>query len=244
MRLALFLPLLASAAPALASDPVVARIFSRPIAAAELPHARHGTWFAARSLITTAWKEAERRFVEQHGLEATDADFAALAAFQARVRQARREHYQREAARAEADLKSPWLAVPWLGEKLRADAEERRARYERLVEGQRHYAPPTGRNNPGWIEQAKANKALYEKYGGAVAISLTDEPYPMGARNALLREHERAGDIAILDEALRAEFWRLLELPAQRMAKPEEIDFTYFWLKPVPKKYADPGSAP
>ena len=228
--------------PCAASAQDVARLFARPVAAAEIAGHGDNPFYQSRILYTLVWKEVEQRFVAAQGLRATEADFAALARYQQEVRKARRDYYARELADAEAGLQSPWLALPWIGEKRRRQLESAKARYQRLIEGQKHFAAPTGRH-PDEIEAAKATKALYEKYGGAVAINLVDEPYPLGARNTLLREHERAGELQILHDGLRAEFWRLAERPAQRMAKPEEIDFTYFWLKPVPKKYSDPKNA-
>jgi len=82
-----------------------------------------------------------------------------------------------------------------------------------------------------WIASFKANRALYEKYGGRVGLTKFG-PEPIGAVEALLRERERAGDLVIADSALAREFWSWYASQPRRVARPEEIDFTHYWLRP------------
>ena len=82
-----------------------------------------------------------------------------------------------------------------------------------------------------WITGFKANKALYEKYGGRVGLTKFG-PEPIGAIEALLRERARAGDLVIADAALAKEFWSWYASQPRRVARPDEIDFTYYWLRP------------
>ena len=82
-----------------------------------------------------------------------------------------------------------------------------------------------------WITGFKANKALYEKYGGRVGLTKFG-PEPIGALETLLRGREKAGALRIFDEALAREFWAWYAVQPRRLAKPEEIDFTFYWLKP------------
>lgn len=82
-----------------------------------------------------------------------------------------------------------------------------------------------------WITSFKANKALYEKYGGRVGLTKFG-PEPIGAIEALLRERARAGELVIADAALAKEFWSWYASQPRRVARPEEIDFTYYWLRP------------
>ena len=219
----------------------VARVFEVSISATQLP--TNETFYRARTLLSIVWKEVERRFVVENGVEATEADFAALAEYTQAVRKARLDYYVREVAEAEAGLQSSWLALPWYGDKRRRELEMRKTSFQGLVENWKNFPPPTGRS-PERIVAAKAQKLMYDKYGGVVGINLGGDPYPLGARMALLRKHEQAGELRIMDGALREMFWQLAERPAERLAKPEEIDFTYFWLKPVPKRYSDPKNAP
>ena len=82
-----------------------------------------------------------------------------------------------------------------------------------------------------WIAGFKANKALYDKYGGRVGLTKFG-PEPIGAIEALLRERVKAGDLVIADAALAKEFWSWYASQPRRAARPEEIDFTYYWLRP------------
>jgi hypothetical protein len=82
-----------------------------------------------------------------------------------------------------------------------------------------------------WITGFKANKALYEKYGGRVGLTKFG-PEPIGAIEALLQERAKAGDLVIADAALAKEFWSWYASQPRRVARPEEIDFTFYWLKP------------
>ena len=82
-----------------------------------------------------------------------------------------------------------------------------------------------------WITSFKANRALYETYGGRVGLTKFG-PEPIGALETLLREREKAGALRIFDEALAREFWAWYAVQPRRPAKPGEIDFTYYWLKP------------
>ena len=82
-----------------------------------------------------------------------------------------------------------------------------------------------------WITGFKANKALYEKYGGRVGLTKFG-PEPIGAIEALLRERARSGDLVIADAALAKEFWSWYASQPRRVARPEEIDFTHYWLRP------------
>jgi hypothetical protein len=82
-----------------------------------------------------------------------------------------------------------------------------------------------------WITAFKANKALYDKYGGRVGLTKFG-PEPIGALEALLRERARSGDLVIADAALAKEFWSWYASQPRRAARPEEIDFTFYWLRP------------
>lgn len=82
-----------------------------------------------------------------------------------------------------------------------------------------------------WITSFKANKALYETYGGRAGLTKFG-PEPIGAIEALLRERARSGDIVIADAALAKEFWSWYASQPRRAARPGEIDFTYYWQRP------------
>jgi hypothetical protein len=124
-------------------------------------------------------------------------------------------------------------------EKASAPSEAERQELDVLRQLAKHDAnrpAPSTQVHGWWIEGYKLKKALYEKYGGRVGITKWG-PDPVGATEALLREHEKRGDLAIFDVALAREFWDSLERePRMPATRPEHLDFTYFWLKPPPSK--------
>ena len=206
----------------------VARVFGKPVTAAELDwKAGEPPAQAARKLRDVVLKEAVPRFIAQHKLQATPEEIAAYGRWEAEFkrtdlerRRARLEALEREIAAGSADPKK---------------IEER----DVLLRLRKHEAekiPPSPRVHAWWIETFKVRKALYEKYGGRVGITKWG-PDPVGATEALLREHESRGALAILDAGLRREFWSsLAREPRMPATKPEHMDFTYYWLKPAPPR--------
>ena len=55
---------------------------------------------------------------------------------------------------------------------------------------------------------------------------------PLSVQVRVRQQREKAGALRIFDEALAREFWAWYAVQPRRLAKPEEIDFTYYWLKP------------
>jgi hypothetical protein len=178
-------------------------------------------------------REATRRFLQANRLEASEADLAAYEKFDREFRQADRERRARELDRLEKEL-AAGIADP----QRRVQAESQRSTLQQLAKRDAERVDQAGdaaskqRVWKPWIEGYKLNKALYDRYGGTVGITKFG-PDPVGARAALLREHERNGDIKIDDAALRSAFWAEVEKPPRMIAKPADIDFTYYWLKPV-----------
>ena len=213
----------------------VARVFGKPVTAPELRLTDEKSLASAASALRQrVLKEAIERFVARNRLEATEADLAAYEKFESefqRIDRARRLSRRQE---IEFDLKAQGLDPV---KRQRLDQER-----EVLASLEKHDAERASMTQDGaskrrvrdpWITAYKARKALYEKYGGTVAITKWG-PDPVGATAALLREHEKRGEIRIADAALAAEFWKPLDAPPRFAAsRPEHFDFTYYWLKPV-----------
>jgi len=229
----LFGAALAAAAGAQAPSQVVARVFGTPVTAAEVEFERGDTAHSAQLLKRRIEREATRRFVQANRLEASEADLAAYKKFDREFRQADRERRARDLDRLEKEL-AAGIADP----QRRAQAESYRSTLQQLAKrdaervDQGADAASKQRVWKPWIEGYKLNKALYDRYGGTVGITKFG-PDPVGARAALLREHERNGDYKIDDAALRSAFWAEVDKPPRMIAKPADIDFTYYWLKPV-----------
>jgi len=206
-----------------------APVFARDIGLGEEPATLPA---AANALRQRAMKSALTWFVAERKLAATEADIEAYAKWNEEFL---RRDMQRRATRLraiEAELAKPGIA------------RERREQLQREREVFRQVAAhdaerAAAARDPGarqrvwgpWITSFKANRALYEKYGGRVGLTKFG-PEPIGALEALLREREAAGALRILDEALAREFWGWYAVQPRRPARPEEIDFTYYWLKP------------
>jgi hypothetical protein len=236
-RLALALACLLAAGAAPAEE--VARIDDVPLLARDLGLGEEPASLpaAANALRQRAMKSALQWFVADQKLAATEADIQAYAKWNEEFMQRDKERRARRLQAIEAALARPGLAP-----EPRAQLLRERETYRQLA---RHDAErEAASRDPGsrqrvwgpWITSFKANKALYEKYGGRVGLTKFG-PEPIGALEALLREREKAGALRIFDEALAKEFWGWYAVQPRRPAKPEEIDFTYYWLRPVDDLY-------
>ena len=202
----------------------VARVFGKPITAEDLKWSvGEPPASAARQLRELALKEAGSRFIAANRLQATPEEIATYGRWEA---QFQRQEAERRAARL-AEL-----------EKAGAPSDAERKELDVLRQLAKHDAnrpPPSTQVHGWWIEGYKLKKALYEKYGGRVGITKWG-PDPAGATEALLREHEKRGDLKIVDAVLAKEFWDSLAREPRFAAKPDQIDFTYYWLKPPTTK--------
>ena len=86
-----------------------------------------------------------------------------------------------------------------------------------------------------FIENWKLNKAIYEKYGGIVAITKFG-PDPVGAKKEVLKDYEKQGNFVILDEKLRKKFWEYCGQTPKHVYPPGEVDFTPHWKKPIKER--------
>lgn len=193
---------------------------------------------AANALRQRAMKSALQWFVAEQKIAATDADLEAYAKWDEEFQRRKIAQRAQRLQQIEAALKKPGIPGEQREQLLRErDTYRQAARYdaERAAAAR---DPGSRRRVWGqWITGFKANKALYEKYGGRVGLTKFG-PEPIGALETLLREREKAGALRIFDPALAKEFWSWYAVQPRRLAKPEEIDFTYYWLRP----FDDPNS--
>lgn len=225
--------LLLALAPCLGAAQEVARVFEAPLTAKDIGLSGPATRpAAAAALRQRAMKAAIERFVLDEKVHATDEDLEAYGKWHEEFQRMEKERRARRLAEVEAALKKPGTQML-----EREQLERERELYRGLAQGDakreaaERDAGSRKRVWSQWITGFKANKALYEKYGGRVGITKFG-PDPVGAVEALLREREAKGDLVIADAALAKEFWSWYASQPRRVARPEEIDFTYYWLKP------------
>jgi hypothetical protein len=215
---------------------VVAKVFGRDVTVYELQWLRTmNMQDAARRLRGTALGAAAERYVAEKKLQATPEDIAAFAKWDATFRKVERGDRNQRLQQIETQLKTAGLSPP---QRKQLEEEKQLLQAFGAMQDMRQSRPL----GPGdeeralrtWIEGHKLRKALYEQYGGRVGITAFG-PDPVGATEAWLREHEKAGRIRILDENLAEAFWEAFEREPRELARPEQIDFSYYWLRPVPQ---------
>lgn len=215
---------------------VVAKVFGRDVSVYELQWLRTlNIQDAARRLRGIVLGAAAERYVTEKKLQATPEDIAAFAKWDAAFRKAERGDRTQRLQQIETQLKAAGLSPP---QRKQLEDEKQVLQAFGAMQDLRQSRPL----GPGdedralrvWIEGHKLRKALYEQYGGRVGMTAFG-PDPVGATEAWLREHEKAGRLRILDENLAEEFWLAFEREPREPARPEQIDFSYYWLKPIPQ---------
>ena len=180
--------------------------------------------------------EIVRDYVDRNHLHATDEEIREYQIHVDNSLAQDRIKRQKELAQLEERLKTAALSS-----KEREEAEKHRALLLRLaahdkkmdeigkpkIEDLRSIYTP-------WIEAWKFKKSIYEKYGGTVAITKFG-PDPVGATSRLLAEYVKDKKLVILNSDLKSNFWVHVAEPPRFTAKPEEIDFTPDWQKPLSK---------
>jgi hypothetical protein len=229
VRLALLCLLLASL-PASAQE--VARLFGAPVSAEEIRLSDEASLPQAAQLFRQrVLKEAMPRFIAAHQLQATPEEIAQYQRWEAEFKRIDLKRRVDRLAQIDRELQASTL-----DEKKRKALEQHRDVLRSLAKHDAEYrgrdAAASGKVHAMWIEGYKLKKALYEKYGGRVGISKWG-PDPAGATEALLREHEKNGELQISHGGLAQEFWsQLAREPRMPASKPEHRDFSYYWLKP------------
>ena len=180
------------------------------------------------------WRAISDRFVQENKLVATDAECEAFEKFQNNSMVKGREQWKHALADIELKLKSGDLP-----EAKKQELQKNREMYLRLEQTQIKLEQYPGikevqrKNSRQWVTWFKADKVLYEKYGGAVAITKFGL-FPFEARRKLTAEHIQRGNIVFVDKTFEAQFWENYQKPGRHLAQKEQIDFTPYWLKPLP----------
>lgn len=227
--------LLLAMAPAAAEE--VARVLGTAVERTELA-AAPGAEADVGRLYDRIWGAVARHYVEQHGLEATSREIAELADYESEFDRRDRAQRTRKLAELERRLGEEGLSA---GE--RARLEDFRATLARLAlddaAADREPPPEPGAEaarRAQWIERWKLARALYEEYGGVVALTPSGL-FPQGARLAVIEDYERRGLLEFSDERLREQLMALLSKPPLLPLPDGQADFTPYWKRPIPPSY-------
>jgi len=176
-------------------------------------------------------------YLEKNKLKATDQEIREFQQFQDRYMAWDRIRRQKDLAELDEKLQNANLSPKEReqAEKHRATLIRLAAREKKMDEAGSAATAAEWREIAGpWIEGWKINQSIYKKYGGAVGMTKFG-PNPVGARKRLLEDYQKQGKILIHDDNVRREFWERMGSPPDLPAKPDEIDFTPHWKKPLPK---------
>lgn len=216
---------------------VVASILGADITRSQLADAPNDQ-ARARRLLALIWDHVAPHYVSRKGLGATTSEIAELAAYDREFDAKDRSQRARKLKELDQRLRNEGLTPD-----ERARLQDFRATLERLArrDAERDEEPPLDPARQAafyapWIEMWKMNKALYEEYGGLVALTPFG-PDPHGARAALLRDYERRGMLHIGDAALSEEVQDVLDARPSTVVPPENVDFTPYWKRPIPASY-------
>jgi hypothetical protein len=223
--------------PAAAQGPDrVATVTGVAITRGELAMGAPGVPSEAR-LVDLVWPRIASDYVARQGLAATPAEIEEAAAYH-------REFERRSRAQRARKLKEleERLAEPELAPEERERLEDFRATLQRLaLRDEEQDSVPRDPERlrvllAPLVETWKLNRALYQRYGGVVALTEFG-PSPVGARAALIADYERQGRLEFADSGLRERFYRVLQQPPGMVMPPGRVDFTPYWGRPIPPSY-------
>jgi hypothetical protein len=237
-KLLAVLPVFLALAPQAATGAdIVATVLSQIITRSEIA-AAEGEQAADIKLYELVWRRVSRHYIDEKRLAATAAEIAEAVEYHREF--SARDRVQR--ARKLVDLEQR-LVADGLKPDERAHLEEFRRVLTRLAQhdAEQDRLPLPDPERQGqlltpWIEQWKMNKALYEQFGGIVALTRFG-PDPQGARAALLADYEHRGLVRFSDAAQRERVFGWLGRRPSMVTRPEEVDFTPYWKRPIPPSY-------
>lgn len=181
---------------------------------------------------------AERAYIDDHALHATDDEIEAVYAYEQAFRAHDRSQRARKLLQLDERLASPTLPDD---ERLRLEAFRtvlvRLARYDADVDAGTEQADDLPRESAAaWVQQAKLDAQLHRRFGGVVGVRASGL-YAHGARADMLREFVVRHPIEWLAIPFQDAFERLLGASPVITYRGQDIDFTPFWLRPIPASY-------
>jgi hypothetical protein len=215
----------------------VATVTGMAISRAELATGNDAISAEAR-LLELLWPRIASDYVAGHGLAASPAEIEEALAYHRAFERSDRAQRTRKLEELRERLTETELAP-----EERARLEDFQATLQRLAQADRDRPGTSALSTPqtralmgSWIEMWKLNRALYERYGGVVGLSIWGH-WPHGARAALVADYERLGLLEIADPGLRERLHALLRRSPPRAVPPDRVDFTPYWKRPVTPSY-------
>jgi hypothetical protein len=214
-----------------ASTNALVILFGKKVSAADLGS-------SGIRILDLIWREVGDRYANRHNLVAADQECEAYEKWQSQAEERGREKRKRELSNVEQQLKSEGLSEAKRNQlegyrKTLLSLESHDADLRKIPISEETKQDIKRNATRQWVTWHKVDKAVYEQYGGDVAITHMGL-YPIGARRKLIEEHMRAGDIRFLDAGFEAQFWKEYEKGGRLIAAKDQIDFTPYWLKPIP----------
>lgn len=212
---------------------VVAVVFGKNISATEIGMSETTTVNAAsQRLLDLIWRDVSDRYAQKEHLVATDQECEAFEKFLSDSGARQTEKRKHELLQIELQLKADNLP-----ESKRNELEQNRKTLLSLasLDSNAKAAPQEIKRNASrqWITWFKVYKAVYERYGGKVAATAFGL-YPIEARRKLIEEYIAAGDIRFVDADFELQFWKSYEKGGRFFVEKKQVDFTPYWLKPIP----------
>jgi hypothetical protein len=229
---------LALTPPGVLAAEEVARILGVAIDRSELRAAGDGEEAQLSRLYDRVWGGVSRHYIERHRLNATPQEIAELTDYEREFDSKDRAQRARKLVELDHRLAAQDLPVEERARLLEfRDTLERLARSDAAADKD---PPPDAAlesaRRAQWIELWKLNRALYEEYGGTVALTRFG-PFPHGARLALLEDYERRGLLEFADGRLRERLMAVLAASPPIPLAEGQVDFTPYWKRPIPSSY-------
>lgn len=223
-----------------AADPVpnadlLAQVYDQQITRADADAAitKNAARTAADYVGSVIGVSIYKQFAREEKLEVTPEECDQLDRFMAESNANHLRQAREDITRTRQELSSTTLSP-----EKRTELTERLKTFEKFHENMQNAVDHPGasatnrKSDERWIIGYKTSRQLYEKFGGQVEVTKFG-PRPIGAEKALLEREIAAGKIVIPDPGLKAKIYSAFTVRPGYEAKPNEIDFTYYWTRPV-----------
>jgi hypothetical protein len=215
-------------------DDAVARVDQRPIHC-DVAHALER---CAAAFLARMRSDAERAYIDAHGLHASDAEIESVHAYERAFRLHDRAQRARKLVELDERLGAAGLSADERSrlERFR-DVLARLARYDADVDAGLEKPDDLPREAAiAWVLQAKLDAHLQDRIGGVIGVRASG-PYAHGARIQVLRQFLSRQRVEWLSGEFADAVERLLAAPPAIVHHGQVADFTPFWQRPIPPSY-------